>query len=470
MGSVHQRASNDNGRAELISDLAARMARAASFVLPRVDFEDLERVLLEASNEAVRQMLERDLQRIADSFGDVVEVRGRLYRRHQPGTVKYFSLCGPLEVTRFTYRLAEKRNGPTCVPLERAAGLALGATPAFAYSLAQGHAKAPIRSVEQDLLAAHRRPPSRSTMDRIARHLGALANHYVDEFEPVLRAGEQLPEGAFAINLGLDRTSIPMEEPADGEPSKSGYVVRYRMGYVGTVCITNAACEELVTRRYAAAAHEDPERLIERMMADMERALEQNPKLNIGIVQDNAPELWNRMREAMRARLPEGRWRETVDRYHLMARLAAALEVMYPRQKDEPVRRQLYATWSKEIDRRDNAVKKIVRGVMRELWNRPGREWLKVNALIGKYINCEKHFRYASLKRLGLYSGSGVTEGACKSLIASRAKRSGQRWRMVGISSVLALRTLLDSDRLARFWPYFARQFHAECKTASIAA
>ena len=62
------------------------------------------------------------------------------------------------------------------------------------------------------------------------------------------------------------------------------------------------------------------------------------------------------------------------------------------------------------------------------------------------------HFRYASLAEDGLHSGSGVTEGACKFLIAARAKRSGQRWTKKGITAVLALRSLLASERLPQFW------------------
>jgi hypothetical protein len=48
-----------------------------------------------------------------------------------------------------------------------------------------------------------------------------------------------------------------------------------------------------------------------------------------------------------------------------------------------------------------------------------------------------------------------VTEGACKFLITTRAKRSGQRWTKRGISAVLALRSLLASERLAAFWKLF---------------
>ncbi len=68
-------------------------------------------------------------------------------------------------------------------------------------------------------------------------------------------------------------------------------------------------------------------------------------------------------------------------------------------------------------------------------------------------------FRYARLTRLGLHVGSGVTEGACKSLINMRAKRSGQRWHKPGISAVLTLRSLVASERFDAFWTRFSRRY-----------
>lgn len=71
-----------------------------------------------------------------------------------------------------------------------------GATPALAFAVAQGVAKAPIRSVEEDLRAAYLSPPSGSKMDRIGRYLGEQVNRSVEEIEPLLRACERLPAGA----------------------------------------------------------------------------------------------------------------------------------------------------------------------------------------------------------------------------------------------------------------------------------
>ena len=74
-------------------------------------------------------MLHDELQDIADSFGDFVEYQGRQYRRHEPGTGRYFSLCGDLDVTRDSYRQMGVHNGPTIIPLELEAGILGSATP-----------------------------------------------------------------------------------------------------------------------------------------------------------------------------------------------------------------------------------------------------------------------------------------------------------------------------------------------------
>jgi hypothetical protein len=59
-----------------------------------------------------------------------------------------------------------------------------------------------------------------------------------------------------------------------------------------------------------------------------------------------------------------------------------------------------------------------------------------------------KYLRYASARRRGLPIGSGVTEGACKSVITMRFKRSGQRWFEEGLSPCLQLRALHLNHRL----------------------
>ncbi|MEO1484012.1 MAG: hypothetical protein AAFU77_18015, partial [Myxococcota bacterium] len=61
----------------------------------------------------------------------------------------------------------------------------------------------------------------------------------------------------------------------------------------------------------------------------------------------------------------------------------------------------------------------------------------------------------------GLPIGSGVVEGACKSLVQGRAKRSGQRWSQRGLTATLHLRAIDESDRFDRYWAIFAQRYKA---------
>src|SRR5512140_111760 len=343
------------------------------------DFQARERAALALSNELVREDLRRQLQAMADAQPSVMAIGGVVYRRHHAGRVDYHSLCGPLSVRRWSFRIAGVHNGPLCVPLEKQAGLMYRGTPEFCYCLAHGYAKAPVRSVEQDMRAAHRWPPSRSTMERMATQIGTDARRVTLRIEQRLRNDEVLPENAFAINLGLDRTTIPMAEdrPAGDEPSQQrkrrkgsiiggrsrpspSRVLRYRMGYVGTVAITDKDGETLETRRYSAAAHAGPSSVLARMMADLRHARAQNPKLIIGVVQDGAPEMWNRMRDALRTELKVPglgiEWHETIDRYHLMEHLSAGLELL---EKSQELRERRLEQWCEQLDQNDFAIEKI---------------------------------------------------------------------------------------------------------------
>jgi hypothetical protein len=184
-------------------------------------FEAREVAALALTNEATRLCLLGDLMAIADSHGEQVEVDGVIYQRHQPGTVRYFTLCGGLDIERWTYREMGVRNGATIVPLELEAGLVEHGTPALGFRIALGYAKDHMRSCEEDMKADHRSPPSRSTLERMAKSIGTEARRVAPRIEPRLRRAEVVPEGAVAISMGLDRTSVPMEEslPAGEAPA-----------------------------------------------------------------------------------------------------------------------------------------------------------------------------------------------------------------------------------------------------------
>src|ERR1019366_7575284 len=84
----------------------------------------------------------------------------------------------------------------------------------------RGRAASRMRAHKENLEAAHRVPPSRTTLERIAIRLGAAAVDGATKIEPVVRRAERVPEGTVAVSIGLDRTSVPRMEdrPADAPP------------------------------------------------------------------------------------------------------------------------------------------------------------------------------------------------------------------------------------------------------------
>lgn len=473
MTKVSENASNDNG--DPVEALTKALAAAIEERSAGRGFSERELAALEVSNEAVRRLLEAQLQQLADDEPSEIVLNGGAYRRHQIGRVKYHSLCGPLIVERWTHREVGVRNGPTIVPLDLCAGLIERATPALAYAIAHGYARSPMRHVEQDLIVARRVPPSRSTLERAAKAIGTDAKAVLLEIERKVRAHEAIPADTSGITLGLDRTSIPMEEAADDETVTKTRLrrlkgqrrrpppttVRYRMGYVGTVALTNREGAVLASWRYAAAAHEGPSSVVARMMSDLRRSLRLRPMLHVGVVQDGASEVWNLLQPALQNEPLVKKWHEAVDCYHLFERLAHALEIVMP---DEVARRRKLERWKRALIRDDRAIFDIQHFFNVSLtrpWRRTGwteRQEREVSKLLGCYL-ADHWFRYASMVKLGLHIGSGVTEGACKSLIAARAKRSGQRWHKEGIDAVLTLRSLVFSNRFDRFWRHFVKRY-----------
>lgn len=482
MGTVHEFPVQRKPQTREAEQELARALRRAVDAKVGLDagFEAREVAALALTNEATRLFLHGDLMAIADRHGEHVEVDGVIYQRHQPGTVTYFTLCGALEIDRWTYREMGVRNGPTIVPLELEAGLVEHGTPALGFRIALGYAKAHMRSCEEDMKADHRSPPSRSTLERMAKAIGTDARRVAPRIEPRLRRAEGVPDGAVALSMGLDRTAVPMEEsrPTGEAPAtrrktrQTPYErtppnpvnVNYRMAYVGTITFHDAHGDELGTRFYTAAAHESPTaRVVGPLMADLRQALRQAPGLTVGVIQDGAPELWTLLTTALSAEPLVTTYYTAIDRYHLNERLAEILRGVEP---DVAARGERLSQWNERLDRDDDAIYRIratVRAIHADATLRRDRVLLDTLDPHLTYLENNAYLmRYARLREVGLPVGSGVTEGACKSVIQMRTNGGGQRWRPEGLEAVLTLRAVHKSDRLPRFWANFARAYRKE--------
>jgi hypothetical protein len=125
----------------------------------------------------------------------------------------------------------------------------------------------------------------------------------------------------------------------------------------------------------------------------------------------------------------------------------------------------MIARWKGALLKNDRAIYGILRVIRRVSYGRPTemskKALLELGGHEGYLMGRAWHMKYAARRKLGLPIGSGITEGACKSMIMARTKRSGQRWRPAGIDAVLAVRGLLQSDRLKAYWNRFKMLFSA---------
>jgi hypothetical protein len=66
-------------------------------------------------------------------------------------------------------------------------------------------------------------------------------------------------------------------------------------------------------------------------------------------------------------------------------------------------------------------------------------------------LNAQR-MRYPDFRAQGMHLGSGIAEAACKTIVCTRAKRSGMRWTPEGIDALLPLRTAVLNGTYDSFW------------------
>jgi hypothetical protein len=472
---------------EVVDDIVERVEDLVKEELgDDASFEEYEQAVLRITNEVARRRLQRKLQGLADGYAPQLRIdhnndwhgwregTAHEFREHLPGVVRYHSLVGPLEIRRFTYRECH-RNGVTYVPLELDAGLMERMTPGLAKAVAFGISQMPVREVEEMLLAANRCPPSRSTLDRSGRDLGAYALACNEEIEPNVRAAESVPAQARAVVMGLDRTSVLMRDNQRPEPYCAGSRdirrsrprvlgdqsrgADWRLDYVGTVSFVDRHGKRIESRQYRIPSDAEPEAIVERMMEDLRHAMAQCPKLRVSVVQDGAPELWNAIRTALECEPLVKRWDEALDWYHVDERLSRCLDLCC---EDKGQRARLRAQWHADFHEHPDGAERVLRSMRRRALRFPPERREELREHVDYFSKRRALTRYPKLRRRGLPIGSGVTEGACKSLIGVRAKRGGQRWTQRGLSATLHLRAIVESGRFDSFWAHFSPRYRAD--------
>jgi hypothetical protein len=123
-----------------------------------------------------------------------------------------------------------------------------------------------------------------------------------------------------------------------------------------------------------------------------------------------------------------------VDLYHArehLHSLTRSLEFMLLDRKDEWLAARLEDLDYGYIDGIEAAVRRYpLVGVKKD----------EVEKELGYFLSNAPRMRYHWFRSRGLFTGSGVVEASCKTVIGQRLKQSGMHWTVNGADAIIALR------------------------------
>ena len=413
---------------------------------------DFETRIADSVRELGRRVVERVYNRLegeAETLPAKIRVDGEDYRRLNEKTPHRHvaTLLGTIALWRHGYRPSHRESAEATVfPLEESLGLVGGATPALAEAagryLAEGGA---TQRTALDRLKSHHgvswgAERLRTVTAELARSMAWVRHELqVERVLDLLRQAD-FSRGSTKPVLGVGRDGITLRE------SHHSF---YEVAAVGTVTVYDRAGKRLGSV-YLAAVPESCQptmsghltELIEGVLTAWDGPL---PRLAyVTDAGDNETAYYHRVLRPMRhprtgAKLD---WVRVVDFYHASQRLWTMASALFGTDT------RAAAAWARRMGKllkKPNGPFRVLHsaGQLKARRTLPKtRE--KAFRTAYKYLRERSRFlRYSEYARVKIPLGSGVTEAACKTVVAQRLKLSGMRWTKAGAEVILDLRVML---------------------------
>jgi hypothetical protein len=421
------------------------------------DFEAFERELHALFAQAEREVLGGELEALDVDLPHVV-IQGRRHHRVLRSSETYTSAVGTVTVSRTLYRAGK---GQAVVPLELRAGIVAGHwTPLAARQASFLVCELTPQTCEDTLRELGNMTPSKSSLDRLAKHVSGRWEADREAFETALRETYTVPEGATTMGVSLDGVMVPMKDGAReakrARARAQGQSTKGPAGYQEVGCATvsfyDGEGERLDTIRFARMPESKKATLKSMVSAEVAAARAQRPDLKVVKIADGAKDNWTFLTELV----PEGE--ERVDFYHAVEQLKDAFDAAYG-QNDPKGQAQFKK--NRHVLREDiDGAEKVIRALVYLRAKHPRRK--RIGEVLGYFRRNRHRTDYAAAALRGLPIGSGVVEAACKTLATQRMKRSGMRWRHEGGQAILTLRGLVQSHRFDHAWSMLSATYKAE--------
>lgn len=325
--------------------------------------------------------------------------------------------------------------------MDQALGLVESFSPAVVRLSARAAAKEGYESASQDLLA-------QAALSIEGRQIQRLVNAVAPEVARQLEQGGEISSEAIPVfYVEVDGTGVPMvarelEGRAGKQEDGSSKTREVKLGAAFTQTKTD---EEGLPMRdpdsttYVGSFENAADFGIRLRREALRRGL--GRALRVVFIGDGAAWIW----ELARVNFPMALL--ILDLYHALERLHQLCEGLYGAQTPWALRME--QTWTAML--KNDQVGEVIAAARRRL-----SQWAQPDQSLEKQIAYFEHhqdkMRYKTYRAQGLFYGSGVVEGGCKSVIGQRLKESGMFWTETGAASVLNLRTALKSNRWDECW------------------
>lgn len=214
--------------------------------------------------------------------------------------------------------------------------------------------------------------------------------------------------------------------------------VAYRMAYCGVWTLHDADGEPLHSVRYGRMPAEGHNPIEDTLWGDIEALMLAQPSLKLVGLADGAPKMQHILDRTVGS---FDNVEIAIDFWHVVEKVAAAVKAT---EHDTAVWLPRFRKWLLERERGPEEVLLVLRTWLIELDGTPPEALQDAVTYLER--NADR-MRYARLRDQGLPIGSGHVEATCKSIVSTRMKRCGARWKTPGGQAVLSLRALAKSSR-----------------------
>ena len=160
------------------------------------------------------------------------------------------------------------------------------------------------------------------------------------------------------------------------------------------------------------------------------------------VIGDGAEWIWN----LVALHFPDAT--QIVDLYHARQHLWEAARRLFPNEVGKQ------KAWMKIHQKRlldRGKIEKLV-GALRSMESDNREVAEKIRTEADYFERNAERMRYPKFRRQHLFVGSGVIEAGCKTVVASRLKRSGMFWTVRGANAILALRCCHLNGEFEDYW------------------